>query len=239
MSDVSSSGTEGRAGQPVKQRAAVFSAVLAMHIGLILLLVLSRPPAPAQKQRGSLSVFSVAAAAPLARAIPVAVPVIPAKAEPVSPSLEEVFAEQQAVLGDVDGEICSPVDVVTAQLVSDPLVLPAIARVPREDRSISEAIVMWNSDWSPATIEGEAPLADVRLRVLLALSDLPTDCLAMPVVGPRLVPITGKEGTTFLAFGSGEWSWQLLVDNPDDTPSSEENSWIWKDLLARRPMPVV
>ncbi len=219
---------------PAKDRLVTFSAVVAMHCGLIVLFVMSRPAEEQRQKQGSLSVFAVAAAAPMARPIPTTVPVIPAKSEPVSPSAEEIFAEQQAATGDPDGEVCSPVDVVSAQLVNDPIVPEAIGRVSRDDRSVSEAIVMWNAEWTSATIEENAPLAEVRNRILIALADMPPDCLATPVLGPRLIAIAEEGGTTtFLAFGSGEWTWQQLIEPAADVASAEKYSWTWDELIAK------
>ena len=93
---------------------------------------------------------------------------------------------------------------------------------------------MWNAEWSPVAAAEEAPLAEVRSRVLLILESLPQDCLAMPVIGPRLIAIPENGYTTFLAFGSGEWSWQQLVEPPDDAVTTEKNSWTWEELFTER-----
>lgn len=217
---------------PVQRRVGTFLLVLAGHIGLIILLVLTRQVEPQPRQRGSLSMFALAAAAPLAQPVPVIIPILPAKAKPANPDPAEAFAEQQSAEGDPDGEICSALEHVTAQLVSDPVVPLAIDRVLPSDRSVSEAIVMWNAEWSPVAAAEEAPLAEVRSRVLLILESLPPDCLAMPVIGPRLIAIPENGYTTFLAFGSGEWSWQQLVEPPDDAVTTENDAWTWEDLFA-------
>ena len=91
---------------------------------------------------------------------------------------------------------------------------------------------MWNAEWSPVAAADEAPLAEVRSRVLLILESLPPDCLATPVTGPRLIAIPEGGYTTFLAFGSGEWTWQQLVEPPVDIITDEKDSWTWEDLFA-------
>lgn len=217
---------------PVHHRVGTFLLVLAGHIGLIILLVLTRQVEPQPRQRGSLSMFALAAAAPLAQPVPVITPILPAKAEPANPDPAEAFAEQQSAEGDPDGNVCSPLDEVTAQLVSDPIVPLAIDRVLPADRSVSEAIVMWNAEWSPVAAADEAPLAEVRSRVLLILESLPPDCLTTPVTGPRLIAIPEGGYTTFLAFGSGEWSWQQLVEPPVEVITGEKDAWNWEDLFA-------
>ena len=216
---------------PANRQVSIFMFVLAAHIGLIVWLVLSSQADEQPRQRGSLSVFALAAAAPLARPIPMIIPILREKAEPSNLKPAEVFAEQQGAEGDPDGVTCSPVDIVTTQLANDPIVPVAIARVPKVDRSISEAIVMWNIEWTSSTASDDAPLAHVRNLIHLTLMDLPPDCLAMPVIGPRLIPITDEEGsTTFLAFGSGKWSWQQLLEPPDPLMGNDKE-WTWEQLL--------
>ena len=221
----------GPAPEPIARRATIFIGVVAIHICIIVLLVLSRHSVQEKQKQGTLSVFSVAASSsPPAIVIPE--PIIPAEAVAIVSSPAEVHAEQQSAEGDPDGETCSPLDQVTAHLASDPIVPLAIDRVLPSDRSVSEAIVMWNAEWSAVAAADEAPLAEVRGRVMQILGSLPPDCLATPVNGPRLIAIPEEGYTTFLAFGSGEWSWQQLVEPTSDVVTTEENEWTWEDLFA-------
>ncbi len=221
----------GPAQEPIARRAAIFIGIVAIHVFIIILLVLSKYVVPQKQKQGTLSVFSVAAASsPPAIVIPE--PIVPAEEIAIISSPAEVHAEQQGEEGDPDGEVCSALEQVTAQLISDPIVPLAIDRVLPSDRSVSEAIVMWNAEWSPVAAADEAPLAEVRSRVLLILESLPPDCLATPVTGPRLIAIPEGGYTTFLAFGSGEWTWQQLVEPPVDIITDEKDSWTWEDLFA-------
>ena len=228
--------------EPVGRRVTIFMSILAVHLVVIVLLALSKHSVPPIKKQGTLAVFALAAS-PKPPAIPEPDPVIlievpdpinPIKPKEIVPSPEDVHAEQQSAEGDPDGEICSPLGEVTAQLISDPLVPLAIKRVDQSDRSISEAIVMWNAEWSVTAAEDESPLADVRSRVVAILESLPPECLATPVIGPRLIAIPEQGFTTFLAFGSGEWTWQQLVKPVDEVSIAEENSWSWEDLVAEQ-----
>ena len=226
--------TSGRLGigpESVGRRATTFAVVVVFHICTILLFVLSKHADQPRQKQGSLSVFAVAAS-PSPPAVQLPDPVIPVEAIAVISSAAEAHAEQQAAQGDPDGQVCSPVDEVSSQLANDPLVPLAIGRVARSDRSISEAIVMWNAEWSAASATDDAPMADVRERVVTILQNLPPDCLAAPVTGPRLIAIAEQGYTTFLAFGSGEWSWQELIEPADDMPSGDENVWSWEELFA-------
>lgn len=48
------------------------------------------------------------------------------------------------------------------------------------------------------------------------LSLVEDGCLDEPIAGPRLVPIAvpDGQGTMFLVFGSGNWTWRELVADP-------------------------
>ena len=219
--------------EPLGRRATIFLVVLAFHICIIILLVISRHAVEQKRKQGALSVFSVAGS-PNPPAIIIPDPIIPADAIAIVSSAAEAHAEQQSALGDPDGEACSPLDEVTAQLAGDPIVPLAIDRVLPADRSVSEAIVMWNAEWSVASAADEAPMAEVRSRVVSILETLPPECLATPVMGPRLIAIPENGYTTFLAFGSGEWSWQQLIDPVAEVPDTQKNSWTWEDLFEER-----
>lgn len=208
----------------------LFMSVLSAHLVIIVLLVLSRYAAPSHEKQGKLSVFSLSAA-PSQPSIPLKVPVMVQDIKPIPATPAEAFAEQQQnAEGEPDGEVCSPTDVVTMQLTSDPTVPAEIDMVPRTDRSISEAIVIWNAEWSNTALADDAPLRNVRDRIESTLAELPLECLKMPVAGPRLIPITIDGSTTFLAFGSGQWTWQQLIE-PQPEPSFAVGDWTWEDLL--------
>ncbi len=208
----------------------LFTSVLLAHLVIIVLLVVSRYAAPLPKKQGHLSVFLLSTA-PSQPSIPVKAPVIVQDIRPVSTTPAAAFAEQQqSAEGDFEGEVCSPIDVVTTQLTSDPTVPAEIQLVPRTDRSISEAIVIWNAEWSNTTIADDAPLRNVRNRIERTLAELPLECLEMPVAGPRLIPIMIDGSTTFLAFGSGRWTWQQLIE-PHPEPLLAASDWTWEELI--------
>ncbi len=212
------------------RKSLLFTLVLLAHLVIIVLLVLSRHVAPPPEKQGNLSVFSLSAA-PSQPSIPVKAPVIVQDIKPISTTPAEAFAEQQqSAEGEPEGEVCSPIDVVTRQLTSDPTVPAEIDMVPRADRSISEAIVVWNAQWSNTAIADDGPLRNVRDRIESTLAELPLECLETPVAGPRLIPIVIDGSTTFLAFGSGQWTWQQLIERQPD-PLFAVGDWTWEDLL--------
>lgn len=215
---------------PAWRRATIFLTIVVFHAFILALFTLSRTNAQPDQKRGVLSVFAISASSS-ASVIPTPVPIIiPADMENSVSRAVTAESGLQNAEGSLKGESCSPLDEITTQLVSDPLVPLAIQRVARGDRSISEAIVMWNVEWSAASAE-EAPLADVRNRVITILNSLPSECLTPLVTGPRLIAIPKEGYTSFLAFGSGEWSWQQVVETNSNVVPSETQPWMWSDFL--------
>jgi hypothetical protein len=106
---------------------------------------------------------------------------------------------------------CAPLEAVTQGIAGDSAVLVSLNMVPRTERSISEVINLWNAGWSSAASGDTAPLAPVRERVSLLLTEFPAECLDQIVTGPRLVPVSTIRGTTFISIGSGSWRWSQLV----------------------------
>ena len=213
--------------KPAARRALIFSAVVFFHVSIIILLMLTAQVAQPPQPRGmssTLALFNLAT--------PVDTPtesIMPINPVIAVPKPVEALSGAQGKEGISEGEVCSPLDQVTSQLATDPLVPAAIKRVAKADRSISEAIVMWNVEWSAVSAD-EAPLAEVRERVISILESLPADCLATPITGPRLIAITDDGYTTLLAFGSGQWSWQEVTEFGPKVSPVETNPWLWDAL---------
>jgi hypothetical protein len=195
------------------ERLRALALVTAAHAMLIAWLVSLAPAATAPPAAATLIVESVPAAEPPTPDAypPPHFPEPLAFAEPTPPELPA----EPADTGLVDTEsACAPQEAVAAALADDSDARAAAARTPAELRSITGAVILWNTGWSEAAAGADAPLARVRLVVEAALSRLPEPCLAMPVAGPRLLPIPGERETMFLVFGSGEWRWADLVSRP-------------------------
>ena len=219
------------------QKATIFILILSAHIGIIILLMISWHITPPKKQ-GSLSAFSLSASAS-SPSVPVPARAVLSEVKPILLNPVEAFAEQeQGAKGNPDGDACAPLDLVRTQLTSDPTLPDAINMVPRADRSISEAIVIWNAEWSVTAASDEAPLGRVRNSIQTTLANMSQECLEIPVAGPRLIPIEMDGSTVFLAFGSGEWRWQQLIE-PQIAPSSMDGEWTWDELFEAADLPVL
>ena len=106
---------------------------------------------------------------------------------------------------------CAPEDALRLALAASPEVMRALAAIPASQRSVADAIVVWNAAWSVPTRRSHAPLASIKIVVTHTLGALPAPCLAQEVNGPRLVLIEAASGPMVLAFGSGTWRWQDVV----------------------------
>lgn len=200
---------------PPPQRAVALTVVIALHAMLLLFFLATRWPAPAPAQMpGALTVVSIADQSAATLPPP---PKLPSKVvlEDVVELAELALATEtnpNATAASASG--CAALETVTKSVLGDPLAVAAVLQAPPETRSIAEAIVVWNSGWNVATATAGAPLERVRLTVSQSLRSVDEGCLDEPIAGPRLIPIPAGEGTMFLVFGSGSWTWRQLILDP-------------------------
>lgn len=209
--------------QPFYQRFAILGMVLALHLVAIVVLLLQRArPAAQVVKPATIALISVNAERP-ATAVPPP-PVLPAK---IAKTFEPVAVVSVPDAGEGDDAAgatveCAPQSALLEGLLRNEGIVDIIRRAPRETRSVADAIVIWNSGWSPVAFAVDSPLARVRLDVEERLGKIEARCLDEPVAGPRLLPIpdgTGA-GTIFLVFGSGNWTWRaLLTPSPQPQPT--------------------
>jgi hypothetical protein len=148
----------------------------------------------------------------------------------VPPDMVEL---QQNNIAPTDSALCSPLQTVAMTLAEDVIVKDALVNVPKSDRSISDAIIIWGPDWGGVASDAQSPLMTVRMKVEHALEGLPAECLEQAVIGPRLIPILSNGNTTLLVFGSGVWNWgQLLIEN-EISPDTINDSGYFDFMFGR------
>lgn len=198
-------------------RGNVAASIIAGHL-VVLLTVLMQPAAAARFEPPAMALVNfaepqtvaVALERPVAAAVPtddVAVPDAPVLV--MAPAPVDVAAVAAPVAGNAD---CAPAAALQTALAADAEVKLALSAVPATDRSVADAVVIWNTNWTPLAGASNALLATVRDRITRTLRELPTACLAQIVNGPRLVLIEASAGMMVLAFGSGTWRWQDVAD---------------------------
>lgn len=177
---------------------------------------------------------------PPATRVPVAVPVPPLVTEVEAPQAVEVIADEPVPSPDSDlaaalsGD-CAPEAALQSALSAAPDVQLALARVPASNRSVADAVIIWNATWAELARRHDAPLASVRAVVTRTLRGLPDVCLAAPVTGPRLFLINVPSGTMVLAFGSGTWRWQDI----SGPKSAAADVYFWRGASAEARPPLL
>lgn len=149
-------------------------------------------------------------------------------AEPVEPGAAEGLLAQlgarlaaggsagsmSAVLGDLSGsgDGCRLGEALQAMLQDDAEVTAALSRIPREARSVANALMLWDGAWvEKRAFDGSDGLLPVRRAILAGVSTAPISCREQVISGPMFLAVNGQPGTTLLALGSGSWRWSDLL----------------------------
>lgn len=144
---------------------------------------------------------------------PPVVLLLPSELAPPPPAVPEAI---QALLAEADsqgaGGACDLTGPVEAALRLDPDVQRLLPSIPPSRRSVAMAIALWNREWvAPDAGLDTVVLDAIRLTVATTIDAASDACRAQVQAGPRLVYLPG-EIDTVLALGSGEWTWQDVVD---------------------------
>jgi hypothetical protein len=194
-----------------RRRALALGAVVAVH-GLALLALLWAPKRAIGSGAGSLTV--IALAGPSATTPPTAPRV---KAPPPDSRIgQQALAPAPAAAAEQPGagDVCAPLETISAGLSEDTAAIGAVERLPFAEPTADKPIVVWSAGWSTLALDAGAPLAPVRVRIQSDLARVPDACLNAPLIGPRILPLATREGTHVLVFGSGEWRWADMLDEP-------------------------
>jgi hypothetical protein len=208
-------------------------ATLAVHGGLLALLLM--PSVENARPAGSaLAMFDVTG--PLASETPKPpkarqpTPVPPTPPQPIvvpppilplpTPNAIVVALLEQAD-ASASGGACDLTGPVQAALQTNEGLMRSLPHIPRDQRSVANAIMVWNAQWvtpdpdlAPAAFE---VIRDVVAGTVAAASE---ECRLQPQGGPRLIMLPGTTETIVLALGSGTWRWQDVLDTarPSDSP---------------------
>ena len=106
---------------------------------------------------------------------------------------------------------CRILDALQTKLRSSAEVHLAVSAIPRQSRSVANAILLWNGEWiEPASVGGAASLAAIELQVDDVVAHASPECRQELQSGPRLLTLGDANDTLVLAFGSGRWRWEDL-----------------------------
>ena len=202
------------------KRGGIVAAIAGVHLVVLMAIVTQSVRATAPETPAmALLAFREPAPEPASAVLHVEIPP-PALLEIVSSAPEPFVDVSETVATPTVAPItaaaisgdCIPADALQSALSAAPEVRLALARVPVGDRSVADAVVIWNVDWSALASAKDAPLSSVREVVTRTLQSLPPACVSETVTGPRLLLIALPRGMMVLAFGSGVWRWQDVAE---------------------------
>lgn len=95
----------------------------------------------------------------------------------------------------------------------------ALHQVPRQTRSVANAVMLWNGQWVEPVPAAAAGVTSLQRAILAGIQSAPPQCLRQPVNGPLLIAIQEEDEIVLLAIGSGQWRWADLLA-PEDLPAT-------------------
>lgn len=197
-------------------RRLTFSAIAAAHIGVMATMVM--PTAPLAAQRDAvMMVIAIPAEATTPSVLPQMHETV-VVADVAAPVFDTVAALPPApadtgVTPVIGADECGLAETVGAALRGDPVVRGALQHIPAQSRSVANAVLIWNGEWSDAeSVGGEAILSPIRNAVIASVAAAPEACRSAAVVGPRLLLIADAPRPMLLAMGSGIWAWGQLAN---------------------------
>ena len=137
----------------------------------------------------------------------------------------EAAAQPAAAAGAGAGEDCRTADAIARGISENPDAMAAVAALPKDVRSDSDAVMLWNGTWLdtgetsmlsvlPAALLPTSvdPVAALKQAVLVTLTEVPAVCRDLLMTGPQFIPIAEPDRTTMLVIGSGLWRWSSLLE---------------------------
>lgn len=126
-----------------------------------------------------------------------------------APAAAASLAENRAAAGGGGG--CQLARTLQGDLQADAAVQTSLTAVPRDARSVSNAIMLWDGDWVAVKTLPGGDVGPLRRTLLQHVRAASPSCLEQTMSGPLFLMIEGEGGTTFLTVGSGRWRWADLM----------------------------
>jgi len=155
--------------------------------------------------------------APDPTALATDMPPLDLTAEPVqvTPSPAQAPTGGPLATTPISASTCDLTQAMQAALQNDPAVRDELALIPRQARSVANAIQLWDGAWVDAGALGGPAIVDpLRAAIVAVVSQAPAGCHDQAVLGPRLFAIVDPRGTIVVALGSGLWKWSDLLAPP-------------------------
>jgi hypothetical protein len=186
--------------------------VLGMHVGALLLIMASHATTATRAPERRLAVFDIAALPDTSRptpaaADPIATPLIVSPPAPILTLVVQAPLLAAAAAPSSNGIDCDLTNVVEVAVRQSPPARSALLMLPRNARSVANAVMLWDGEWTAGTTTSTRyALGKIREVVLSAIGSASPDCRAALQAGPRLAIVPGAPDIV-IAFGSGRWRW--------------------------------
>lgn len=110
---------------------------------------------------------------------------------------------------------CRILETLQARLRGSSDVRAGVARIPKPSLSVSQAILLWDGRWiDEKSVGGETVLGPIEDAVAASVAEAPLACRLAVVHGPRLITLSTPQDTKIFAFGSGDWTWAAMLEDP-------------------------
>ncbi len=107
---------------------------------------------------------------------------------------------------------CNLTGMLADVLAQSPAVQQALSGMPSTQRSVANAVNLWDGQWPDDSVQGGKGL--LRAVLTKAVAAARPDCLTVANHGPALFFIPDNRTTVVLAVGSGDWRWGDLIAPP-------------------------
>ncbi|ESQ90311.1 hypothetical protein ABAC460_09150 [Asticcacaulis sp. AC460] len=133
-----------------------------------------------------------------------------AEASPLSTAdITALAAFQMPTSSGEPGQACNLTALLATGFATSPAVSQGLAGLPNDQRSVANAVMLWDGGWPDDTHTGGKAL--LRALLIKAVSSAPQPCLDQAQRGPVLFFVPDNGTTAVLAIGSGEWRWGDLI----------------------------
>ena len=131
------------------------------------------------------------------------------------PTLSDADAQalaqfQPAAAAGADGQACDLTPAVVRDFAQNPVVRQGVAELPAAEKSVANAVQMWDGTWPAETRTGGQAL--LRALLVREITAARPDCLRRPNTGPVFFMVPDGAATVVVAVGSGQWNWGQLID---------------------------
>lgn len=122
------------------------------------------------------------------------------------------------------GTPCELTATLAGLFAQSPEVKQGLAGLPTSQRSVANAVMLWDGQWPEDSLTGGQAL--LRSLLVKAVSTARPDCLQKINQGPVLFLVPEQQTTVVLAVGSGQWRWaDLLADQPSGATLIAANNY--------------